>query len=433
MRRSFGFLMSVSSVALFGGTLLLSAPAFGQSQATSEVDGGASDPSTIAQTEIGEIVVTARRRNESLQSVPVSINAFDTAAMESRSIRTTTDLTQASPGLRFSSEGTTYTSSVSMRGLGKNAAATTGTPAVVVYFAEVPVPGDNLNIPTYDLASIQVLKGPQGTLFGRNTIGGAILIAPARPSFDFSGYMRGTYGNYDYKALEGAINLPLIDDVAALRIAGQIRRRDGYVQDLSYGDRLDDVNQNSVRASLLLEPAENFSNTTIFDYFDASEKGNGYILFRVNHLPGLEFLDGPLDDALAAQQTGGIRRTRSAVPDPYTKPRFWGITNITEWQLGNIELKNIFGYRVNDIRIRGNFDGLPPLFDDDVALYKTLAARNNDRSISDEFQAQGKMLGGRLDFIVGAFYSKLEPNGVRGITNRSFDLIGPSTLVAPLT
>jgi iron complex outermembrane receptor protein len=219
----------------------------------------------------------------------------------------------------------------------------------------------------------------------------------------------------------------------ALRIAGQIRRRDGYVHDLTYDDRLDDVHQDSARVSLLVKPNEWLSNTTIFDYFRANEKGNGYILFRINQLAGLEFLDPQLLAALDAQRAHGVRSTASAVPDPYTRPEFWGVTNTTTLDLSGTLLKNIFGYRVNDIKIRGNFDGLPALFNDQVALYKTLGARNNDRALTDEFQVQGEAADVGLDYILGVFYSKLEPNGVRGITNRSFDFFGATPITSAST
>jgi iron complex outermembrane receptor protein len=393
-------------------------------------DERAPQTAAAAEADLGEIVVTARRRAENLQEVPISINAFSGANLEERSFRTLTDLTFASPGLRFSSEGTTYTSSVSMRGLGKNAASTTGTPSVVVYFAEVPIPGDNLNVPTYDMKDIEVLKGPQGTLFGRNAIGGAILLTPQEPSFDLGGYVRATYGNLDYKAIEGALNVPLVADTLALRIAAQSRRRDGYVYDTTYGESLDDVHQDSVRISLLFKPTDAIRNTLIFDNFTANEAGNGYVLFRVNELPGLEVLNPSLQAALAAERAGNFRTTASAVPDPYTKADFWGVTNTTSIALDAVLFKNIFGYRVNDIRIRGNFDGLPPLFGDQAALYKTLASKNDHRSVTDEFQMQGNWKTIGLDYILGAFYAKVDPNGVNGITNREFDFFGSAPLTA---
>src|SRR5690606_24794518 len=105
-------------------------------------------------------------------------------------------------------------------------------PAVVSYFADVPQPTFGSSIATYDLASVQVLKGPQGTLFGRNTIGGAVLFYPAAPTYDFGGYVQGSFGRYNNASIEGAVNFPLIDGKAALRIAGRAETHDGYTRNL---------------------------------------------------------------------------------------------------------------------------------------------------------------------------------------------------------
>src|SRR3546814_6181166 len=122
-----------------------------------------------------------------------------------------------------------------------------GVPAVVSYFADVPLVGDGTNFPTYDIASMQVLKGPKGTLFGRNTLGGAVLIRPEAPSYEFNGYVKADYGRYDYRALEGAVNVPLIDGKAAVRFAGQIRRQDPTAENLSGGLDFNDIHPDSFR------------------------------------------------------------------------------------------------------------------------------------------------------------------------------------------
>src|SRR3546814_2690767 len=88
-------------------------------------------------------------------------------------------------------------------------------------------------IPTFDISSVQVLKGPQGTLFGRNTNGGAVLAYTVAPTYDFEGYVEASYGNYDARELQGAINLPIVDDRIALRLAADLIKRDGVVENRS--------------------------------------------------------------------------------------------------------------------------------------------------------------------------------------------------------
>src|SRR3546814_1987351 len=101
-----------------------------------------------------------------------------------------------------------------------------GAPAVLIYFNEVPLPPLGSLIPTYDVSSIQVLKGPQGTLFGRNATAGGILIYSAPPTYKLEGYLDAHLGNFMDRGFEGAINLPIVDQKIALRLAGQIARRD---------------------------------------------------------------------------------------------------------------------------------------------------------------------------------------------------------------
>lgn len=249
--------------------LAIAAPAVAQDAqlpaATSSADAGEQLPAATNSVDNDAIIVTARRREETLQTVPVAIQAFSSEQLEERGIQELGDLSSSVAGLRFGSEGGKNGTTLTLRGLSRIPLGE-GVPAVVTYFANVPLAGEGSNLPTFDLSGIQVLKGPQGTLFGQNTIGGAVLVEPARPSFDLGGYVQGQYGNFDALTIEGAINVPVIADVAAIRVAGQMRRRDGYVTNLSGGENFDDIHQDSARISLLVEPSSNFSNTTIFDW-----------------------------------------------------------------------------------------------------------------------------------------------------------------------
>ena len=423
------------------GALLLSvlmvAPTWAQSVPKST--SGRDEAADNAVSGIQDIIVTARRREESAQTVPVAITALSTAALETRSVRTLSDLTSATPGLRFAGEGNANNASISLRGLNKIAASSTGTPAVVVYFADVPLPGEGLNLPTFDLANVQVLKGPQGTLFGRNTIGGAVRVTPEAPSTTtLSGYGRVSYGNLDYKAAEGAINIPIIEDKLGLRVAGQVRRRDGFVQ-TNYGKKLQNVHQDALRGSLVITPIEALKNVTIVDYFKGRDNGTADMIFRVN--PGI-FAAFGLDPAYAAQldaiaaaqlasQRGGKRYVVNSYlgtpgqgalysPPLFTRIKTWGVTNTTTLELGDVTLKNIFGYRTTRLETRGNNDGLPAL-PGGFVFYKALHSFNNDKQITDELQVQGRALDNKLDYILGAFYSDFSPNGLRGNMNAQFN------------
>ena len=294
-----------------------------------------------------DIVVTARRREESRRSVPVSITALSAEALEQKSVQDLSDVATLTPSFRFSQEGGKNQPSLSLRGLGVLPIGE-GVPAVVAYFNDVPLSKEGGNIPTFDLANIKVLKGPQGRLFGRNTIGGAVLINSKRPTFDTEGHVQAGYGNLDYKELEGALNIPLAKEVAALRVAAQYRNR--RTKNLTPGNPdLDDINQFSFRASLQLQPTENLSNILILDYFRVREQPAAEVPYRYNVGVLTAILAGgfgltPADAAtyevdlasLAAQQraNGPFKVTNDLANDGSrlkvaADRQVWGITNIT--------------------------------------------------------------------------------------------------------
>src|SRR5690554_1880315 len=144
---------------------------------------------------IEEITVTARRTDESIQSVPVSVKAFDTEALREARISTPEDVQINTPGVYLSGSGGRQNAVYQIRGQSK-ALSGPSSPAVVSYFSEVPDPVFGSFVPQYDMGSVQVLKGPQGTLFGRNTTGGAVLYSPVAPNYELGGYVSGTFGNY---------------------------------------------------------------------------------------------------------------------------------------------------------------------------------------------------------------------------------------------
>ncbi|EQA96928.1 iron complex outermembrane receptor protein [Sphingobium wenxiniae] len=231
---------------------------------------------------LGDIVVTARKREESLQNVPVAITAFGGEALREKNIDTFYDVPLHTPGL------TVRTASAERSGADffiRGQGSTYGSgPGVVSYFSDVPAFGSLLgnNIQFYDLASVQVLKGPQGTLFGRSTTGGAVLIEPARPTADFGGFVEVKAGNYDMREVTGALNVPLVGDVLMLRVAGNIVRRDGFTISSTTGQKLDDRRRESYRVGLLFRPSESFENYTLFYGEHINENASGSVLLEFN-------------------------------------------------------------------------------------------------------------------------------------------------------
>src|SRR5690606_31766357 len=140
--------------------------------------------------------------------------------------------------------------------------------------------------------------GPQGTMFGRNTTGGAILYSPVAPSHAVGGFFGGTLGAENHRRVQGAVNIPLIQDKVALRVAGDVNRRDGYTKNIGVGGDLDGVDTGSYRISLLIEPTDYIRNTLIYDHFKSDNDGHGIVLEDVFSNPSLLDSFGIRDAAL---------------------------------------------------------------------------------------------------------------------------------------
>src|SRR5690606_1726312 len=362
--------------------------------------------------------------------------------LDQRSVRDIQDLNVVVPGFRFGSEGGKATNNVIMRGLSRIPLGD-GVPAVVTYFANVALPGAGSNIATYDIANMQVLKGPQGTLFGRNTLGGAVVITPEAPGYEFGGYIRGAYGTKDYRSVEGAVNVPVVEDKVALRVAGQVRRQDGLAKNLSGGRDFDDIDQSSYRVSLLLEPTENIQNLTVFDHFSAKEASSNYYVFRINE-PGLAGIQGLYNglfpatgagDQIAAQVRDYYAQSRAAGPNNtltdiadggYANRKLWGISNDTTVDLGWGTVRNIIGYRDVSVKEAINSAAMGPM-EIDVAPGVTVpftmfhaGATIARRYMSEELQLFGTAYDDRLDWIVGAYYNKDEATDPMGSAFTAF-------------
>lgn len=382
-----------------------------------------------------EVLVSARRSEESIQSVPVSVTAFDATSLKESTITSTEDLQYSVPGVHLAGSGGRQNVVYVIRGQSKALSGTTS-PAVVSYFAEVPEPVWGSSVPQFDMANIQVLKGPQGTLFGRNTTGGAILYTPQAPTHEFGGYVGGTLGDYDHQRLQGAINLPIVQDKVALRVAADMNRRDGYTENIGVGGDLDAINTKTVRVSLLVEPTENISNTLIFDHFKSENDGVGVVLDNV--FAGDSFPGGTLISLFGLQADAeaqlALREARGPfVNDPsfdqFENNERNSLINRTELDFGAFEVINIFGYRHTDLNYSINVDAMPTINAFGVIPTNFIKADKYDQSeqYSNEIQFKGLAMDDKLDWLVGGFWLKNEPNGYQGNSVAfAVELIGAS-------
>src|SRR3984957_2825426 len=205
------------SAKLYGGSiagmLALAVSQFANGQVTTQTQAASAGDLT-------EIIVTARRVEERAQDVPISMSIFNQRTLSDRNVVTSGDLAAITPSMSVDSEFGQDLTSFSIRGFVQTL---NSTPSVAVYFADAVTPrGGNVGISSgsgvapgtfFDLDNVEVLKGPQGTLFGRNTDGGAVLLVPKKPTSDFEGYVEGGLGNYSMRSIEGVLNMPLVVDI----------------------------------------------------------------------------------------------------------------------------------------------------------------------------------------------------------------------------
>ena len=287
MRRAMEFTASVWAlgVMLSGQALAqdVSGPEHGGSIQTSGMsDAGQKSPVAPASGDglgssgegLGEIVVTARRTSENLQSVPVSITAFTGEQLKQQSARSISDVALLTPGLQIN-----YSTSINsaalftIRGQVAQDPIANQDPSVGVYVDGLYwARSYGANVDLLDIQAVQVLKGPQGTLFGRNTTGGAILLSTNDPRFNdgLSGQASLSYGRFNYRALTGVLNAPLIEDKLAFRVAAQLIKRDGYIREINSGRDLGNINNYTIRSKLLFQPTESLKVLLSGEWFSSN-------------------------------------------------------------------------------------------------------------------------------------------------------------------
>lgn len=341
------------------------------------------------QVTASDIIVTARRTEERLQDVPISITVFNNEQLQNRNIATATDLATYTPSLsvntRYGPEKATY----AIRGFNQDQSTA---PTVGIYFADVvgvraqggTSSGNNVGAGSFtDLQNVQVLKGPQGTLFGRNTTGGAVLLVPQKPTGNLEGFVEGSIGNYDARRLQAAINLPLADTFK-VRFSLDRNMRDGYMKNRSGVGPKDynDLNYTYGRMSIVADLTPDLENYTIATYSKSDTNGyamrmqacdtqpltprnaNGslpanYQFYKdpgrpdqaQDGLPSFSFqryvFARAACDQIARQQArgDGVYDVEVSNADPYLKLTTWQVINTTTWRASdNITIKNIFSY-----------------------------------------------------------------------------------------
>ena len=397
--------------------------------------GEADAPADVA--ELQSITVTARRTSERLQDVPVAVTAISSDSLAEQRIESQADLQYAVPGLTVRETGSSDQLNYSLRGQSIDAFSF-ASPAVVSYFNEVETDGGAATS-FFDLEAIQVLKGPQGTLFGRNATGGAVLYGAKKPTDDFEGYLTIGYGNYDDREFEAAVNLPIADGFA-FRISGRSQEREGFQNNLLLGTRPNSIDSKVGRISLLIAPpGSGFSNVAMLQYgkfgglvgqdkisnangvngapstyFDpitgttkplVTNMANAYPPGVVTNNPRVNALFNGIGDYLTKQAGIGFYDLYSTANDQRYGAQTL-VTNTTTYDLGeSTQIKNIYGLNKVLSMEQSDIEGSPYDF-----LQVGGGPGPNDKGYtfgtdqwSEELQLNGKL--DQLKYIVGAYYS----------------------------
>lgn len=256
--------MKIKSLLMISGLMIpMTAAAQDQGSAATEVS---------AIQDSGDIIVTAQRRSERLRDVPMTITALDSGTLSKSGVSGILDIQRVTPGLQLPLYGGFLQPSI--RGISSAGAGLGDQSNVAVYVDGVYQPsmsGQLIDLP--DVEQVQVLKGPQGTLYGQNAAGGAIIVTSITPRFDFGGRASFSYGNYDDKAVRGYVTGPLVDDVAALAVAASYQKRDGFRRDVVRGGRDGGLESAMLRGRLLVQLTDDFSATVAGYYSQRTDYG----------------------------------------------------------------------------------------------------------------------------------------------------------------
>lgn len=373
---------------------------------------------------LGEILVTARRVSENVQKVPVAVTVVSTQSLSDSTVRGMKDLQGLAPAMFITTgNGGPSTANIAIRGQTQADSLLVTDPSVAVYLNEVNLPRQiGLRAAFLDVDQVQVLKGPQGTLFGKNTTGGALLLRTKRPDLDEAGgYFQGTAGNLGTLQVSGAVGVPIVDGKLGIRLAGQVLSRDGFGRN-GIGQKLGDQYDRSARLSLLAEPSDTLTVFLTADYNKSTSNGSvilptylrplafnpttgaplnamGTNLAQILALQGLPRNTANFTAAYAALQSQMFNITgynTNGNQKVFAFLELYGFSADASLELGNVTLRSISGYRNTARNDQQDYDQTNFVF---------IRPRNYvySEQFTQELQAIANV--GDLKLITGGFYS----------------------------
>ena len=390
---------------LLSSMTLAAVPAFAADAAPQSSGQGSGD--AMANVGVGEIVVTAQKRSENIQKVPIAISAVSGEFLNSRAITAIDGLGSIAPNMQITRAPSNKTiTQISIRGSVTINPAVTWEPAVGLYLNGVYIAKAQGSVfDVADLERIEVLRGPQGTLYGRNALAGAVNLVPRAPSGKFALTAEATYGNYDYWKGRMVLDLPEWNGFS-LKLSGQIAKRDGFtrISGVPGVSRINDLDSKSGMVQLRYQPAgSGFIADYMFDYSNHDQRPDFAQLYSVYTDGGpLAIFDpkSPSYSGIPLAPYASTTRQKSAVLDgnpQFERSETYGHALILSVPLGSATIKSTTSYRWMHWSDSLDLDGSP--------LAVAFTARDTRfHSFSQELQATGKALNDKLNYVAGLFY-----------------------------
>lgn len=399
----------------------MSLPALAQDQPPAQTDAAGADETADANV----IIVTATRRASPLSEVPIAVSAVTAASLQNSGANDIRQLNQLAPSLLVSSTGTEANGSARIRGVGTVGDNPGLESSVAVFIDGVYRSRTGAGLSDLgEIERIEVLRGPQGTLFGRNASAGLINIVSKAPEFTFGAKGEITYGNYDFWRVSGRVTGPLSEQVA-LSLDGVWQQRDGFLKLVdAAGNKVGDTNDRDryfLRGQALIEPNDALSIRLIGDYTHRDESccGAAYISTREAYDPSAApatpvagdyaFRTNRVATILNAIAPGSVPGT----PDPYSrtvsitpgreyasKLKDWGLSGEINYDLGGAKLTSITAYRDYKSRDYGDYD-----YNRADLIYRDPNTYREFKTFTQELRLQGEAFSGKLDWLVGGYYS----------------------------
>jgi outer membrane receptor protein involved in Fe transport len=409
-------------------------------------------PAAYAQTAQAEedsgdepIIVTATLRAMDVQDIPLAVTAVAPEALERQGINDIKNLASISPSFNIQSSQTeTQGTSIKIRGVGTTGNNTGLESSVGVFIDGVyqSRPGVALG-DLVDLERLEILRGPQGTLFGRNTSAGALNVTTKRPNLsEVEGFANASYGNYNFMNLQAGVSVPVATDVAGVRLSGTWRKRDGYLKTPA-GVESNDRDRYMLRGQLYIEPNADVSIRLLADYAKTDEQCCEAVIVRETELAPFFAANGLLSDGVDQSGMSALKNL-SINGGPYLNgSKQWGTSAELKWDLGGVKLTSITAYRkfdtnsttvggftANDTYTVGN--GAP------TSRAGILPSGDHIKTFTQELRLQGTAFNDHLDWLLGGFYSSEKIRADQTMTlNADFQKtgsafnFGPATAVGP--